>query len=423
MSRTPCDPISRGNFGSSAKASTSVFTRREGSSSRQRSKAPRGRSACGSIAVSSIRNRRSFLTVRKSASALTGNRWAATPPASSATTTTDQAWRTADPTRFRAFPASWASIASRSTPSVCALSSVRTSSQPSRSRTWSRSDLSPSREGTARTTAFRQRRGRFGPTSSTNRFASALGFPASEAAFGPRTAKWNSPSSAMSGGPSGSRWTLAPASRASEVSVFAPRTSSRSVTSTASVETRFAHASWCICFRFGRCPRRQAVGRSFAASRSEYSASSRNQETSVQRRRPFCNSMPSGPVAPTSASISGVCAFDPMGCELRNTETTACSISRKRSLPLSAWMFRAFCSSPSSTVFQALPPFSTAESVATWARPRAASAIPSESGFGSSTAGPTSGLSSQLSASRSAMANSRRIPRVRWNRSNCVQRL
>ena len=52
---------------------------------------------------------------------------------------------------------------------------------------------------------------------------------------------------------------------------------------------------------------------------------------------------------------SGVCALWPVGCEWRNTAITACSASRPvASASSSVWIWRAFCSSASSSVAQSV---------------------------------------------------------------------
>ena len=103
--------------------------------------------------------------------------------------------------------------------------------------------------------------------------------------------KWNSPSSSTSRGRSGSMCTRAPDARAPWVRLFVARISASSFTSTASALTRFVHASWCICFRFGRFPSRHALGNGggppSVATSLPNSFSSRNHDSSVQRRSPL----------------------------------------------------------------------------------------------------------------------------------------
>ena len=320
--------------------------------------------------------------------------------------------------RRRASSVQVASISSRTGSCGCPLSWFCTSSQPRYSRTRVRATSSPSVEGATSTTALRRMRGRSEPVvSSRKRRAVRLGRPALDTAAGGRTAKWNSPSSSTSRGRSGSMCTRAPNTRVPWVRLFVARTSASSFTSTASAVTRLAHAAWCICFRLGRLPRRHALGSGggipSVTALLPNSFSSRNHETSVQRRSPCSSAMRSGRVAPTSPITSRVCAFCPIGCELRKTAQTACSTSRLLSPACSSWMVRALASSPSRIAAQSCPRLSVASRVAIPVSSRAASAMPVRSGAGRNTLGPTRGAVSQLSASRSAMANVRRMPRVR----------
>ena len=134
--------------------------------------------------------------------------------------------------------------------------------------------------------------------------------------------------------------------------------------------------------------------------------------------------MPSGALLPAIRINSGVYAFLPVGCECRNTVTTACSASRPgRRAGDSRWIWRAFSSSASSSVLQSVWLPSTVPDVATPASSRTASEIPDLSGAANRADGPISGAVSHRSASRSAVASVRRIPRVRWNPSSWVQRL
>ena len=145
---------------------------------------------------------------------------------------------------------------------------------------------------------------------------------------------------------------------------------------------------------------------------------------SRQRSSPFSSSIASGAPPPASRSSSGVCAFEPTGCECRKTATTACSISRPgESAPYSRWTSRALANSASSsgTHWVLLP--STLSMVAGFASSPMACETVAAPGSARRAAGPTSGLGSQRSASRRAMASVRRIPRVRWNPSICVHRL
>ena len=226
-----------------------------------------------------------------------------------------------------------------------------------------------------------------------------------------RTGSWGCPLSwfCTSRGRSGSMCTRAPKARVPWVRLFVARTSACSFNSTASAVTRLVQASWCICFRLGRSPSRHAFGSGggppSVARSLPNSFSSRNHDSSVQRRRPCSSSMRSGRVAPTSPIRSRVCAFWPVGCEQRNTVQIACSISRPLNPDCSSWMARALASSPSRIAAQSCPRLSVTSRVAMPVSSRAASAIPARSGAGRNTSGPTRGDVSQGSASRNAMAN------------------
>ena len=69
--------------------------------------------------------------------------------------------------------------------------------------------------------------------------------------------------------------------------------------------TRCRHASSCICRRLGRLPSRHDLGSPGAplSSAVPASSSSRNQETSRQRRSPLSSSMASGAVLPASRQL------------------------------------------------------------------------------------------------------------------------
>ena len=134
--------------------------------------------------------------------------------------------------------------------------------------------------------------------------------------------------------------------------------------------------------------------------------------------------MAPGAPAPTILTSSGVFALCPMGWEWRNTATTACSASRWPSPGTSRCTRRAIWSSFSSSVRQSVrDPSGDCSEVEMPARSATASDTPSTSGAASRADGPITGHSSQPSASRSAVARVRRIPRVRWNPVSWVQRL
>ena len=133
--------------------------------------------------------------------------------------------------------------------------------------------------------------------------------------------------------------------------------------------------------------------------------------------------MASGAPLPAIRTSSGVYALRPIGCECRKTATTACSAVRPPpSAGSSSWICRALSSSASSSVVQSVRAPSAASDVATPASSRTASETPGAPGAASSADGPTSGAASHRSAARSAVARVRRMPRVRWNPSSCVQR-
>ena len=210
---------------------------------------------------------------------------------------------------------------------------------------------------------------------------------------------------------------MAPAASAPTRSDFTWPINDSSRSSTMASVTRCRHASSCICRRLGRLPSRHDFGNPGAPLSSVVpaSSSSRNQEVSRQRRSPLSSSMASGAAFPASLRNSGVCALWPTGCEWRKTATTACSASRPAaSAGSSVWIWRAFCSSASSSVAQSVLRPSVLSAVATPANSRTASEMPAAAGPASSAAGPINGLvSPHRSASRSAVAKVRSMPRVR----------
>src|SRR5262249_46194194 len=155
----------------------------------------------------------------------------------------------------------------------------------------------PSFDGQSSSTALRYTRGLSGPVfSSRNRRASGLGLPESDAAFGPRTANRNDPSSSPSFGLVGSGGTLTPPAVRPCVSVFAlPISSSNRARSTSSAILFDATA--CIWLRFGRLPSRQVPGNS---PPSGANVSSSQWLTWAQRSSPFSSSILSGRQAATS---------------------------------------------------------------------------------------------------------------------------
>ena len=129
-----------------------------------------------------------------------------------------------------------------------------------------------------------------------------------------------------------------------------------------------------------------------------------------------------------SRNRSGVSAFWPMGWEWKNTASTACSISRpSRSAGTSRCTSRAFSNSLTSREAQSdLPSPGSFVAISASSLTASESAVEPdavEPGFARNADGPTSGAPSRSSLSRIAIANTRRIPRVRWNPESWVQRL
>ena len=103
---------------------------------------------------------------------------------------------------------------------------------------------------------------------------------------------------------------------------------------------------------------------------------------------------------------------------------TACSIS----LPLETGGFGLYGSRLFQFTLKNRSPFLllTRSPNLRWRRRRVRSRLQQDRCFPGSarkTLGPTKGAVSHFSASRRAMAKVRRMPRVRWNRSTCVQRV